>query len=135
MKLRHNAAASLAACLLISTMTGCSVFGDDKSSDRDRPDRGDRIPGAARVVEEGRGELSYTATEDGTVYVQDAKTKETIVSRRVDRGDRVRVQFDEDRVRVDDETVYDGNLERDNGHRIYFVREDDRSSSDRRRDR
>lgn len=125
MKRRHYSIASLAACLLLAAAPGCSMFdGDSSSGDKETLASGERIPSGARVVEEGKGPLDYKATADGTVYVQDATTKTTIASGRIDKGERVSVQFDEDRVRIGDKTVYSGNLERDNKHRIYFVRED-----------
>jgi hypothetical protein len=134
MKITRSTITSLSAALLTAA-SGCGMLGGDSSSEGDRETLGSggRIPKAARVVEEGSGGLEYSATDDGTIYVQDADTKTTIVSRRVERGDRVRVEFDEDRVRVGDETVFSGNLERDNPHRIYFDREGETAAERRRR--
>jgi hypothetical protein len=132
MPVHRHPIATFAACAMLALLPGC--FGDSSSEGgRTNDPIGARVPSEARIVEEGDGPLSYTAAADGTVYVQDAKERRTIVSRRVDRGDRVRIEFDADRVRVNDDTIYDGNLERDHEHRIYFVRADSRE--DDRRDR
>jgi hypothetical protein len=124
MKVSRDSIASLAACLLLAAMPGCSMFDGDSSSDHGSETlaSGEKIPSGARLVADGTGPLDYTATADGTVYVQDATTRTTVASGRVDKGDRVRVEFDEDRVRIGDKTAYSGNLERDNKHRIYFVK-------------
>lgn len=137
----------LSGALLLVTQPGASCVSDTSSGDsRDYPRRDDRypprdeqdtnyIPQRADIVREGRGTLRYTADADGTVYVQNLRREELEVEHRIHRGQVIEVLPDENRIRIDDDSVSKSDLKRDDVHRIYLLRdrrfEDDRDRNDR----
>ena len=95
------------------------------------------IPSRAVIVKDGRGPLEYVADADGTVYVQNVKREQTIVSHRIHRGEKLTVTPDENRVRLDDDTLSRDDIKSDAEHRIYILRDrrfDDRDQADDRPD-
>jgi hypothetical protein len=136
----------LATGLLLVTQPGASCLSDSSSDEptrntpsRDNPSRdgrneeSDRIPQRADIVAEGRGELTFKADADGELFVQDLKDERTILQRRITRGQRVTVFPDDNRIRLDDDTVSKSDLKREHTHRIYLLR--DRRFEDNDRDR
>ena len=124
--MRHarHALFTIAGLAALASLPGCGILGSSNSpSGRTGREVDSSVPKNAAVVKEGEGDLEYTAGSDGTIFVQDSKTDAVIVKRKVARGDRVRVHFDDDYVRVNDETVYDRNLERDHAYKIYLLRD------------
>lgn len=100
---------------------------DRRSGSRDDDERSrdhyDGIPGRARVGAEGVGKIKYKAPSAGRIYVGDDELERQIVSVKVKRGDTIEVDADKDRVKKNDEVVFDRNLERRNAHTIYFLRD------------
>lgn len=135
--------ALLLAGVFLATQPGASCVSDsssDDSSTRSPVESGDanEIPRRAAIVREGKGPLEFTADADGDLYVQDLKDEITIVSHRIHRGDKVTVVPDDNRVRLDDDSIYKGDLKKDHTHRIYLLRDrrfDDDRKSDSRNDR
>lgn len=118
-----------------STNGGTSAPRDDRYSPRDdREEDVNYIPQRADIVREGRGTLRYTTDADGTIYVQNLRQERTELQRRVHRGQVIEVMPDENRIRVDEDTVSKTDLKRDDTHRIYLLR-DRRFENDRDRDR
>jgi hypothetical protein len=118
------------ACTLLA---GCEVFqGDDDDDDdrgTDRIGRTDRrtdtttgVPATASRVEEGRGELSYRAEDDGTVYLYDADGRLHLDTQRVKRGQRYTIAPDRDVATLDGRIVWDRDMDPKHTHRIYFDR-------------
>lgn len=97
-------------------------------------DKINEIPRRAAILREGRGTLEFTTDTDGDLYVQDLKDVRTIVTHRVHRGQVVRVVPDENRVRLDDDSIYTGDLKKNHVHRVYLLR-DRRFEEDRKSDR
>ena len=154
-------ALGLAALLGLSTMAGCSALGigdDDNDDDirvsRDRDDRyrdddvvlsGDRdvdvagatankVPRDARVVDSGSGSLSYTAREDGSVYLYDEDARTVVWDARVRRDDRVNIGADDNRIEVNGRSATNIDLKSDHNFRLYFL-EGLKSTRSRDRDR
>ena len=132
MSIKANSIAAIASAVLLSCGTACSILSSDESGERSE----DRVSveGLSRsnLVREGRGELQYTAASDGTLYVVNGEQENVVFQRRVERGQRIEVTPGEDRIKLDDDTVFSENLERDDEHRIYLVRSRD---AERREDR
>ena len=119
---------SIAAVALLTVasagLVGCSALSggdDDRSSDT----RGVNVPSGSRLVADGRGNLSWTATSDGTVYLYDSTDRRLVTRHEIEQGDRVRVTPGENRVTVDDDVVFDNDLTSDHTHRLYFDSERD----------
>lgn len=108
--------------------SGRSRSEDERSSrSRDEDERArdhyDGIPGRARVGTDGVGKIKYKAPAAGRIYVGDDELERQIVSVKVKRGDTVEVDADKDRVKKNDEVIFDRNLERRNPHTIFFLRD------------
>ena len=81
------------ACIVLG---GCEVFqgddddDDDRGADRiGRTDSSDTgVPSTAERAKEGRGELSYAAADDGTIYLYDADARTHLDTQKVRRGQR-----------------------------------------------
>ena len=95
---------------------------DARGSDRiGRTDEGaGGIPSTAARVEEGRGELSYRATEDGTVYLYDTDSRTHLDTQRVRKGQRYTIDPDRSIATLDGKTVWDRTMDPKHTHRLYF---------------
>ncbi len=132
MNIRTSSIAAAVGAIVISLGAGCSVFDSGGS----KPKRDDRVTveglSRANIVKEGRGTLSYKAPTDGTLYVMNAENDDVVLQQRIRRGQTVEVSPDENRIRIDNETVSKTDLKRDGAHKIYLVRDRDADrSSDR----
>src|SRR4051794_33485294 len=129
MLLRRTAFVLLAcsAAVVLSTQLGAGCTNTDTNSDS-RTEQA-AIPHNARVVDNGVGPLSYTARNDGHVWLYDQDDRTVLDSRRIKRGQQYRVMPDDNRVTLDDKKVYDQDLKRKHAHRIYFQSSDTSSSS------
>lgn len=78
------------------------------------------IPGAALMGSEGNGRLTYRAPEAGTIYVYNVPDKQTIYSGRVEAGEMVTVNPNDDRITVDGRIVSEQELDDDTIRRLYF---------------
>jgi hypothetical protein len=138
----------LSGALLLATQPGASCMSDTSSGggtnspqdDRYPPNSGrdedtNYIPQRADIVREGRGTLRYTTDADGTIYVQNLRQEQTVLTRRVHRGQVIEVLPEENRIRLDDDTVSKSDLKADDTHRLYLLRdrrfEDDKDRSER----
>jgi hypothetical protein len=132
MSIKTNSLAAVISAVVLSMGAGCSVFSSDDTDDN--RGGGISVEGLSRsnVVREGRGDLNYTAADDGTLYVMNADTEDVVFQRRVNRGQRIEVQPNADRISIDNDAVSSDDLKRDDAHRIYLVRD---RSSDRADDR
>lgn len=118
----------LAAAALLATQPGASCVSDGTSDSgstgSNAPlDNGDRVPNRAEIVKEGRGVLEYIADADGTIWVQDVREEETLVSRRIHRGEKIRVAPEEDRIYLEGDAISKSDIKRDNAHRIYLEKD------------
>jgi len=120
-------------CILLG---GCEVFQGDDDDDDDRGTSGsDRIgrtdqtdsgvPSTANRVKEGRGELSYAAEDDGTIYLYDSDSRTHLDTQKVRRGQRYTIDPSRSIATLDGKTVWDRTMNPRNTHRIYFDRERD----------
>ena len=117
------------ACLVLG---GCEMF--EKDTDEDNDSRGSErigrsdtgaggVPSTANRAEEGRGELSYRAEDDGTVYLYDADARTHLDTQRVRRGQRYTIDPTRSIATLDGKTVWDRTMNPKHTHRIYFDRE------------
>lgn len=79
------------------------------------------VPSDARLNAAGKDFVTATAPHTGMVYVYDKGHDRIIYSGKVDRGDTVSVDPDHDRVRVNDQTVFEKGLHTGDRHEIYFT--------------
>ena len=140
-------ALGLAALMGLTTMAGCSALGmgDDDNDDDIRVSRDDRssrdddvvlsgdrdvdvagstankVPKDARVVDSGSGSLSYTAREDGSVYLYDEDARRVVWDARLRQDDRVSVSADDNRVEVNGRSATSIDLKSDHNFRLYFL--------------
>jgi hypothetical protein len=122
-------------CLTLGciVLTGCEVFNGDNDDDDDDVRGSDRIgrtdegaggiPSTAVRVEEGRGELSYRATEAGTVYLYDTDSSTHLDTQRVRKGQRYTIDPNRSVATLDGKTVWDRTMDAKHTHRLYFDRE------------
>ena len=156
-------ALGLAALMGLTTISGCSALGigdddndDDirvsrRDRDSDRYDRDDavlsgdrdvdvagstatKVPKDARVVDSGSGSLSYTARDDGSVYLYDEDARTVVWDARVREGDRVNVGADDNRIEVNGRSATNIDLKSEHNFRLYFL-EGLKSTRTRDRDR
>jgi hypothetical protein len=125
-------------CLIVLSLSigaGCESFnGDDDDDNDDREVSGrDRIsqtisevPREAERIEEGRGELSWAARADGTIYLYDVNDRRVVDTQRVRKGQRYTIAPERDLATLDGRPVYEQNLDRDHTHRLYFLSDRDR---------
>ena len=90
--------------------------------------KAEQVPTNARLEMQGDRLLTYTAQRDGEVYVYDADDRKLLYSGKVEKGQAVTVDPDEDKIMVDNKLALEKDISAGNRHRIYFVpdREDQR---------
>ena len=108
-------------------LSGCELFngGDDdddvRGSDRiGQTDTG--VPATASRVEEGRGELSYRAEANGTVYLYDADGQLHLDTQKVRRGQVYTIDPSRSIATLNGEVVWQRTMDPKHSHRIYFDR-------------
>jgi len=89
-----------------------------------RNDNRDTLPAKmenADRVASGAGELTYTAKEDGRVFVWDRTTREIVYESAVDDGDRILVSPEQNLITLSsrDARIMD-RLDRDHAYEVYF---------------
>jgi hypothetical protein len=101
----------------------------DRRTTGSRGDTGRRrgineIPAEASAVEggEGRSGLTYTAENDGTVYVYDVDDDRLIHVSRVMANERFRLIPEDDVATLDGRPVFRSNLDARHRYRLYFDR-------------
>lgn len=101
----------------------------DRDRDRDRydpdvdiaPSTANKVPRDARVVDSGSNSLSYTAREDGSVYLYDEDARAVVFDARLRDGDRVSVDPDANRIEVNGRQQGRIDLKSDHNFRLYFL--------------
>lgn len=87
----------------------------------------EHVPPTARLLVQGDQQLAYTATDDGTVYVFDATDETLVYSGKVEKGQSISIDPDEDQVMLDSRVVLEKDIHAGNRHRIYFEPSDESS--------
>jgi hypothetical protein len=85
------------------------------------PERYGRVPPRAELAAHGLGRLKFKAPSDGRVWVGNASRKYEVLSHWVSRGDVVEVIPERDLVELNDQPVYQENLEKLDQHEVYFL--------------
>lgn len=111
------------------------LIADDQNVRRgDRDDEEPLVPKTARLVAEGRGDLSYKATRDGFAYIIDNREKKMIFEGPLDEGETLAIAPYRNVIEVNGKTVKRvKDLNNKHIHRVYFERARDRGRD--RRDR
>lgn len=138
-RIRPILQAALIASLLATCGADCSALTSNPperaaspSSSSDGPldtdryytfDGSVRIPKKSRDAAEGKGELSWTADRDGTVYVADLSDHEALLEKQINKGETVTVDPNDDRIRIGKRTVLRGRFPDRHRYKIYFERD------------
>lgn len=80
------------------------------------------IPLNAREIGEAKETVSYTAPDNGTIYVEDATAHKMIYSGEVKKGQMVRVDAKENQVMIDNQLATKTDLLNDHKYALYFQR-------------
>ena len=100
------------------------AHGDDQYQPRDRADG---IPSSARLMEQGKGVVSFTAGRDGRVFVEDTHDLKLLLETPLLDGETLSVDPQHDTISIDGKPLPGPKLTRklanDHRHRIYFVGE------------
>ena len=83
-------------------------------------ERHEDIPPRAMLSAEGAGVLTYTAPEDGTIYVYDARGDRLVYTGDVEKGQTFQVDPSERRITLDGRVIQDKALATGNQHKIFF---------------
>lgn len=113
---RHFVAPVAAICLGVGAI-GCSS-----------EPRAEQIPPNARMAIQGDRQLAYTAPRAGEIFVYDSDDDTLLYSGKVEKGQVVSVDPEEDKIMLDNQLVVEKDIHAGNRHRIYFIpdREDER---------
>lgn len=110
-------------------------FRVERDDERRAEDRAyDGIPRRATVEQSGTGKLRFRAPSAGRVWVGNDELERQIISTRVRRGDIVEVDPERDRVKRNEEVIFDRNMERRHAHTVFFQREAGSDDPDRDED-
>jgi hypothetical protein len=94
--------------------------GSEVTRDDLRVDRPAQVPSAAGLKGEGKDRVEFTANRDGSVWVTDADTKQVVYMGRMLRGQTLVVEPRDNRVAINGQRVYEGNLP-NHDHRVFFL--------------
>jgi hypothetical protein len=106
---RHFAAPVAALCISAGVI-GCSS--------EPKPEQ---VPVNAQLLVQGDQHLAYTAPQAGNVYVYDASDRTLLYSGRVEKGQSISIDPDEDKIMVDNRLALEKDIHAGNRHRIYFL--------------
>lgn len=101
---------ALGALLGAAALAGCAASGKTA------------IPTNAHPVQDGVGNVEWTARNDGDVWVYDTDTSKMIYTGPVRQGDRVRLDATGDKVIIGGKTVSERPISDEHRYRIYFRR-------------
>lgn len=90
---------------------------------------GGPIPMESKMVQEGKGALTWKTPESGVVYVYDLNIHRVLYSQRIEKGQTFAVDPARNQMTLDGRTVNGPKLNKEHNHRIYFDR--DRVETDR----
>jgi hypothetical protein len=96
--------------VLVALLYGCA------------PERPKSVPPSAHSVakQSGSGAMTFTAPDDGTVYVYDRSKQKMMYAGRLARGDVMQVDARGNEIRVDGRAVSQGELRDLNEYQIWF---------------
>lgn len=83
-------------------------------------ERHEAIPADATLQTEGQRELTFRATEPGTVYVYNRNDDKMVYSGDMRSGETIAIDPPQNRVTLDGRTVLDTGLDRNDTLRIFF---------------
>jgi len=83
-------------------------------------ERSAAIPADATLQTEGQKELTFRATEPGTVYVYNRNDDKIVYSGDMQRGETISIDPDKDHITLDGRTVLEKGLDRNETLRIFF---------------
>jgi len=101
--------------------------GSEVTRDDLRADRPAQVPSAASLKGEGKDRVEFTANRDGSVWVTDADTKQVVYMGRMLRGQTLQIQPRDNRLAINGQQVYSGNLP-NHDHQVYFLAGDPMAS-------
>lgn len=93
---------------------------DDPDGGGNFDNAGGTVPKSARIMREGRGDLSFVADGVGTAYVYDVKEKTVVSTWRLKRDQRFTVSPANDEAAVDGKRVLRKDLNPNATYRLYF---------------
>src|SRR6185503_11579563 len=96
------------------------VLSGDRDVDR-AASTANKVPKDARVVDSGSGSMSYTARDDGSVYLYDEDARTVVWDARLRSDDRVTVDPDKNRIEVNGRSPTSIDLKSDHNFRLYFL--------------
>ncbi len=112
MRLSHIAAPAALSVSLLLGVGGCSH------------ERHEEVPASAMMTAEGDERLSAIAPDDGRVFVVDTNDDEIIYSGSVEKGDEISLNPEDNRLMVAGRTALEKRIDRGHRHRIFFDNEE-----------
>jgi hypothetical protein len=110
---------------------------DDRPRYDEPKSRAEGIPSSARLMEEGKGVVTFRATRDGRVFVEDTHDLKLLLETQLFEGETLSVDPQGDTIAVDGKTLPGPKrmrkLANDHRHRIYFYGERTQRPHDRER--
>jgi hypothetical protein len=85
------------------------------------PSTANKVPKDARVVDSGSDRLSYTANNDGSVYLYDEDARTVVWDQKVRDGDRVSIDPDNNRLELNGRSQSRLDLNSNHRFRLYFL--------------
>lgn len=114
-----SAALTLASAFLsLSVTAGCQSSGGGEGGGG-MPKAG--LPPSAERVAEGSGQLTYTAEEQGRVFLYDVNQDRVVGRYEMRRGQRLAVDAAAGRATLDGNEVSVGELKAGGSYRVYFI--------------
>ena len=83
-------------------------------------DRSPAIPADAMLQTEGQKQLTFRATEPGTVYVYNRNDDKIVYSGDIQRGETIAIEPDRNRITMDGRTVLEKGLDQNETLRVFF---------------
>lgn len=83
------------------------------------------VPPDATIVSQGSDDLTFTAPRDGTIYVYEKNSDRLLYSGKVEAGDVVHLDRQRQRLAIDNQTVFEKDLDGVGDHIIRFSPNDD----------
>ncbi len=81
------------------------------------------VPMSANLIEDGRGEMTFKATESGVAYLYDTNTQRVLATQRLEKGQTFFIDPSRNRMTLDGRAVNGQKLTKDHNHRLYFDRD------------
>jgi len=107
-RLRQFAVAAICGTFISIGLIGCS---------HDRPDS---VGANAMLAASGNKTLTYLASSNGVVTVQDERSDDVVYSGRINKGETIVVDIEHDRITIAGRVVSQKHLDGLHEHRIFF---------------